>query len=50
MKNVCSTVILLLLAVKKLSNQWPSGCSINNSDKMGQPGGGGGVSTIEKNF
>ena len=47
MTIVCSTVILLLLTVQKiLSNQWASVCSVNNSDKMGQPGGS---STAEKN-
>ena len=47
MTIVCSTVILLLLTVKQiLSNQWASVCSVNNSDKMGRPGGS---STAEKN-
>ena len=45
MTNVCNTVILMLLMVKTMSNQWPSSCSVNNWDKMGQPGGG---STAEK--
>ena len=41
MTNVCSTVILLLLMVKKtMSNQLPSACSVNNLDRSGRPGGG----------
>ena len=39
--TICSTVILLLLMVKKsMSNQWPSDCSVNNSDEMGRCVGG----------
>ena len=46
--NVCSAVIPLLLTVKKtVPNQWPSACSVNNSDKMLRSGDG---SAADKNF
>ena len=49
MINSCSTVFLLLLMVKKLCPiRKLSACSVNNSDKVRHPGGGGGVSTTEK--